>query len=289
MLPLFQKLPLIFDNYVNFHREELPCFIVPWHYHPEIEIMYIEKGCGTRFVGDHIESYKEGDVCIIGPNLPHEWRSSKFLSTNSACLCLFFRKELFDGVMINIPEFFNIKNLLERSQRGIKFTGVTRKLVAAFISESFTSSGVNRITNLIKLLDMMANTQDYELLASSGFTSSVHSSDFERLNKVLSFLLKNYNKQIKLEEVSALIGLTPTAFCRYFKVRTNKTFIQYLNDLRIGYAKRLLIEGKMKISTISVEVGFNNLSNFIEQFKRSVDMLPTEYQKEYGIKNKKIL
>ena len=114
-------------------------------------------------------------------------------------------------------------------------------------------------------------------------------SDFERFNKIYQYLVKNFNQPIKLEDVAGLVGLTPTAFCRYFKERTKKTFVQYLNDMRIGHAKRLLIEGKMKISTISMEVGFNNLSNFIDQFKKTVHMLPTEYQKEYGVKNKKAI
>lgn len=103
------------------------------------------------------------------------------------------------------------------------------------------------------------------------------------------FLVKNFNKPIKLEEVAAVAGLTPTAFCRYFKERTKKTFVQYLNDMRIGHAKKFLIEGKMKISTLSMEVGFNNLSNFIEQFKKSTNMLPSEYQEKYGVKKKKAI
>ena len=102
-------------------------------------------------------------------------------------------------------------------------------------------------------------------------------------------LVKNFNKPIKLEEVAAVAGLTPTAFCRYFKERTKKTFVQYLNDMRIGHAKKFLIEGKMKISTLSMEVGFNNLSNFIEQFKKSTNMLPSEYQEKYGVKKKKAI
>ena len=294
MKPLYQELPFSVENHINFYKEDLPHFIVPWHYHPEIEIMCIEKGNGTRFVGDHIESYSEGDVCIIGPQLPHEWRNHReyFENTSglrSTCLCVYFRKELFEGVMINLPEFAKIRELIERSRRGIKFTGAAREQLAGFIRNTFDGTGVTRITNLITLLEMMATAGEYELLASVGFTQSVNSSDFERFNKVYQYLVKNYHKSIKLEEVAGLVGLTPTAFCRYFKERTKKTFVQYLNDLRIGHAKRLLIEGKMKISTVSLEVGFNNLSNFIEQFKKTVHMLPNEYQRQYGVKNKKAL
>lgn len=294
MKPLYQELPFTVDNYINFYREDLPHFIVPWHYHPEIEIMCIEKGWGTRFVGDNIGGYEEGDVCIIGPQLPHEWRNDKeFLNVDSGlravCLCVYFRKELFEGILIRLPEMANIRELIERSRRGIKFTGQARNRIAQFIRKTFNGNGVERVTNLITLLEMMAETDEYELLASVGFTQSVNSSDFERFNKVYQHLVRNLNKSIKLEEVASLAGLTPTAFCRYFKGRTKKTFVQYLNDMRIGHAKKFLIEGKMKISTISMEVGFNNLSNFIEQFKRSTGMLPSEYQNRYGVKKQKAI
>ena len=105
----------------------------------------------------------------------------------------------------------------------------------------------------------------------------------------LRHMMKNFTKPIKLEEVASLVGLTPNAFCRYFRGRTKKTFVQYLNDIRIGHAKKLLIEGRMKISTLSMEAGFNNLSNFIEQFKRSTQMSPSEYQKKFGVKNRKVI
>lgn len=102
-------------------------------------------------------------------------------------------------------------------------------------------------------------------------------------------MMKNFRQPIRLEEVASLVGLTPNAFCRYFRERTQKTFVQYLNDIRIGHAKKLLIEGRMKISTLSMEAGFNNLSNFIELFKRSAHMSPSEYQKKFGVKNSKVI
>lgn len=294
MKPLYRELPFTVDNYINFYREDLPYFIVPWHYHPEVEIMCIEKGIGTRFVGDHIEGYSEGDVCMMGPQLPHEWRNDKeyqdtALGLRAICHCVYFRIELFSGVMIRLPEMARIRELIERSRRGIKFVGESREKIASYIRQTFNREGVERVTNLLTLLDMMATTEEYELLASVGFTQSVNSSDFERFNKIYQFLVRNFNKPIKLEEVAAIAGLTPTAFCRYFKERTKKTFVQYLNDMRIGHAKKFLIEGRMKISTISLEVGFNNLSNFIDQFKRATNMLPSEYQDKYGVKKRNVI
>lgn len=294
MKPLYQDLPFPIDSHIHYYIEDLPHFIVPWHYHPAIEIMYITRGIGTRFVGDCIELYEEGDVCMIGPNLPHEWRNDdayfdKESGLRATCICLFFKREIFDPNFIRLPEMNNIRDLIERSRRGLKFTGNSKLEITRFIRSSVNDVGVRKVTNLLTLLELMATSTEYELLASVGFTNSVNSEDFERFNKVYKFLVKNFATSIRLEEVSTLVGLTPTAFCRYFKERTKKTFVEYLNEMRIGYSKKLLLENKMKISTISGEVGFPNLSNFISQFKKVTGMSPSQFQKQFGVKAKQAI
>ena len=294
MKPLYQDLPFPIDSHIHYYIEDLPHFIVPWHYHPAIEIMYITRGIGTRFVGDCIEQYEEGDVCMIGPNLPHEWRNDdayfdKESGLRATCICLFFKREIFDPNFIRLPEMNNIRDLIERSRRGLKFTGNSKLEITRFIRSSGNAVGVRKVTNLLTLLELMATSTEYELLASVGFTNSVNSEDFERFNKVYKFLVKNFATSIRLEEVSTLVGLTPTAFCRYFKERTKKTFVEYLNEMRIGYSKKLLLENKMKISTISGEVGFPNLSNFISQFKKVTGMSPSQFQKQFGVKAKQAI
>ena len=294
MKPLYQDLPFPIDSHIHYYIEDLPHFIGPWHYHPAIEIMYITRGIGTRFVGDCIEQYEEGDVCMIGPNLPHEWRNDdayfdKESGLRATCICLFFKREIFDPNFIRLPEMNNIRDLIERSRRGLKFTGNSKLEITRFIRSSVNDVGVRKVTNLLTLLELMATSTEYELLASVGFTNSVNSEDFERFNKVYKFLVKNFATSIRLEEVSTLVGLTPTAFCRYFKERTKKTFVEYLNEMRIGYSKKLLLENKMKISTISGEVGFPNLSNFISQFKKVTGMSPSQFQKQFGVKAKQAI
>ena len=294
MKPLYQDLPFPIDSHIHYYIEDLPHFIVPWHYHPAIEIMYITRGIGTRFVGDCIEQYEEGDVWMIGPNLPHEWRNDdayfdKESGLRATCICLFFKREIFDPNFIRLPEMNNIRDLIERSRRGLKFTGKSKLEITRFIRSSVNDVGVRKVTNLLTLLELMATSTEYELLASVGFTNSVNSEDFERFNKVYKFLVKNFATSIRLEEVSTLVGLTPTAFCRYFKERTKKTFVEYLNEMRIGYSKKLLLENKMKISTISGEVGFPNLSNFISQFKKVTGMSPSQFQKQFGVKAKQAI
>ena len=210
MKPLYQYLPFPIDSHIHYYIEDLPHFIVPWHYHPAIEIMYITRGIGTRFVGDCIEQYEEGDVCMIGPNLPHEWRNDdayfdKESGLRATCICLFFKREIFDPNFIRLPEMNNIRDLIERSRRGLKFTGKSKLEITRFIRSSVNDVGVRKVTNLLTLLELMATSTEYELLASVGFTNSVNSEEFERFNKVYKFLVKNCATSIRLEEVSTLV------------------------------------------------------------------------------------
>lgn len=295
MKPLYQELPFPVNSHIHYYIEDLPHFIVPWHFHPAIEIMYITRGTGTRFVGDHIEGYVEGDVCLIGPRLPHEWRNDdiffdKGSDLRATCICLFFKREILEPNLIRLPEMNNIRNLIERSRRGVKFVGDTRSRIGEMIRNSASGTGIKKVMDLLSILETMAVSEEYEVLASVGFTESINAEDFDRFNKVYKYIVHNFTSpNVKLEDVAALVGLTPTAFCRYFKERTKKTFVEYLNDMRLGHAKKLLIEGKLKISVVSTASGFNNLSNFINQFKRSTNMLPSDYQKKHGVKSKNAL
>lgn len=294
MEPIYQELPFPDGSFIDFYKEEIPHFIVPWHNHQKIEIMHILSGTGTRFVGDHIGQYEAGDTCLMGPLLPHEWRSGEvhFLTENqilAACHCIFFQKEIFEKNLIHLPEMNEIRLLLERSQRGIRFVGESQEQIGRFIRQMTDAKGAAKITNLISLLELMATTDEYEFLASTGYTKADSSEDFDRFNKVYQYVMAHFNRPITLNEIASYIGLSPNAFCRYFMKRTKMTFIQYLNAVRIGHAKKLLIEGRLKISTVSVEAGFNNLSHFIEQFRRSTQLSPSEYQKTFGVTNRKIL
>lgn len=155
MKPLYQDLPFPIDSHIHYYIEDLPHFIVPWHYHPAIEIMYITRGIGTRFVGDCIEQYEEGDVCMIGPNLPHEWRNDdayfdKESGLRATCICLFFKREIFDPNFIRLPEMNNIRDLIERSRRGLKFTGKSKLEITRFIRSSVNDVGVRKVTNLLR-------------------------------------------------------------------------------------------------------------------------------------------
>jgi AraC-like DNA-binding protein len=284
MEEFFEKLSKDAEYCINCLDVDVPCLLVPWHFHPETEIMYIEKGTGSRFVGDHSESFGEGDIGLIGPNLPHVWRSDPIYKENipgltTHVLVLHFHDTIFKGPLAILPEMIGINQLLSESQYGIKFLGSAKESIEIQMKNLIKTTGLEKLVGLIKLLDFMSKTTEKKLLASTGYSKIRKSADFDRFDKAHRFMIDNFQENINLEKVSAIIGMTPTSFCRYFKKHTSKSFHTVLNEIRIGHACKLLIENKMNISGICFDSGFSNISNFNEQFKKIKGISPSQYVK----------
>jgi len=285
--PIFQQLAPTSSQSIIFLDEEIPHFTVPWHFHPEIEILYVLKSSGKSYIGDSINNFTEGELCIIGENVPHWWKSHDYFMTNNAslntkALVIQFRKDIFDSRFFQLSEMSKIKNLLERSRRGIVFSDDSREQLGKKIKYIFRLTGIKRITELIVLLDEMANTNEFRYLSSIGYSDIMKTFDFQRFNKVHEYIIKNFTGEIKLEQAAEAAHMCPTAFCRYFKKRTGKTFFAFLAEFRIGHACKLLQEENMTVARACIESGFNNMSHFNKQFKRIVHITPSEYQEAYS-------
>jgi AraC-like DNA-binding protein/mannose-6-phosphate isomerase-like protein (cupin superfamily) len=271
---------------VKVKQREMPHFTYPWHFHPEFEILYVIDGSGTRFVADNIEEFQSGDMALIGSTLPHFWRSDeKYMNSGGQLkvkyIVIQFPHDFLKDEIANYPEYHLIGNLLERASRGIWFPSEFTRKIANKIIKVAKSNGFERIILLQDLLQTLAKTNDYKLLAGELYQHEKHSFTNFRLIKVIQFLTTNYQRKIELENVAEIANLHPAAFCRFFKEKTGKSLSEYVNDMRIGYACRLIIEGKMSVSQISFESGFNNLSNFNRTFKRHTKFTPTEYYRKF--------
>lgn len=286
MKPFYQKLVTPPTQSVIIFDEEKPHFTVPWHFHPEIEILYVVKSSGTSYIGDCIKSFNAGDITIIGENVPHWWKSNiKYINgtinDGIKALIIQFNREIFGSDFLNTPEMNPIKELLEKSKRGIRFIGNSRSALGKQMLKIFRVKGIHRITQLILLLDMMANSSEYSYQSSLGYSKLLNSYDFYRFNKIHEYLVTNLAQPISLEDISSIVNMSPTALCRYFKKHTNKTLFAFLNEIRIGHACKLMIEENVAISNASYESGYNNLSHFNYQFKRIMKVTPTEYISAY--------
>lgn len=265
--------------------DDFPHFTYPWHFHSEFEIVYILKSSGKRFVADSVESFQEGDITLMGSNLPHFWKSEIQNDTENSnrvnAIVVQFHKDFFKDEINAYPEFHRISELLKRAARGIHFSKTSGEQIGKMLKRLLKVNGLERMIYFIKLLDMMARIENYRILASKAYLLEDHKELNNRLDKIMHFINTNYQRKITQEEVATKIGMTTAAFCRYFKEKTGKGFIYFVNEMRIGYACKLLIENHLSISQICFECGFNNISNFNRMFKRQTGYTPGEYQQQF--------
>ncbi len=265
--------------------DDFPHFTFPWHFHSEFEIVYVLKSSGKRFVADSVEPFHEGDISLMGSNLPHFWKNDEMDESNETthvnAIVVQFHKDLFREEINSYPEFHRIGELLKRAGQGIHFSTPSSEKIGRMLKRLLKLNGLDRMLYFIKLMDVMARTESYRILASTAYILEDHKELNNRLDKIMHFINTNYQRKITQREVAAKIGLTTAAFCRYFKEKTGKGFIFFVNEMRIGYACKLLIENHLSISQICFECGFNNISNFNRIFKRQTGCTPGGYQQQF--------
>lgn len=281
MRPQFMN--IIKEPYYSFSvtREVGPYYNNRWHYHPEIELIHFYKGHGTQFVGDNIQSFKSGDVLLVGANLPHYWRFDEKSDENSDVRIIHFNPNFLGVQYWELPENTHIKALLNKSKLGIQLNGSNKLHIATLIEQLLVASKSRRIILLLEILDIISSSKSNVNLASIGFKHDVVDDDNERMSAIYDFSIKNFKRTILLQEIAGVANISPNAFCRYFKSKTNKTFTQFLIELRVGHACKLIIENNLSIKQLCYESGFNNPASFHKYFKQVTRKSPTDYRKEF--------
>lgn len=284
MKPILRKINPALDYSFSIREDMGPYLYNHWHYHPEIELTLIRKGKGMRLVGDSVEPFSDGDLVILGGNLPHYWRSDPLYfealpNLGIEAVAIHFKEDFWGKQLLDLPEFKQIKELLLLSRRGIHIYGHTHKIVSAMMENILNAKGTERITMLISILQVIASSKEYDTLSGIGFAKSYELNQTDNINAIYNYTFDHFQNKITIEEVAAIANVSPHSFCRYFKTRTLKTYWQFLLEVRIGYACKLIIENDMSISQICYSCGFNNLSNFNRQFKSITQMTPSQYMK----------
>lgn len=261
---------------------QVPHMYNQWHYHREIELMYVIQGSGTRYVGESIQPFFPGDMVLVGSYVPHFWQNDDLyfqeLPEVQAELILVQFVDDFMGDAFALPEMIHITKLFERALHGLQFNGETRDQAADLLWSIARDNGKNKIIELIELLDLFAKSTDSRLLSDLSYHQKLPDQPSERIQHVCSYLVQNYKRPIALQEVASLINMTEKAFCRFFKKSTQKTLVQFINELRISHACKLLLTGEYSVGEICFESGFGNLSNFNRVFKQITGQTPKAYQ-----------
>lgn len=260
----------------------------PFHYHPELELVYIKEGYGNRIIGDKLDSFTAGDMVFLGSNLPHVWLNDEifykgFKYLRSKSIVVYFNKDVFSKGFYQLKESGKINDFFLRAGRGIKITGKTMQKVAEKMEMLVDMQGFDRIIGLMEILHILSTSKDIEYLANELYNGVILQSKPDRLSEVYSYISTNFFKDISLEHIAKVANLTPPAFCRLFKQRTNKHFIEYLNEVRISKACKYLLESNLNISEIAFNCGYKTLSNFNKIFKKSTGLSPKEYRQKAAL------
>ncbi len=287
MKPNFHKVLLQPENsYFSVRHDLKPNPMAVWHYHHEIELHYVVKGSGIRFIGDNIADFSSGEIILLGENLPHIWRCNEaFFDPNGnlevELIVAHFLPQCLGADFLHLPEAHLIPKLFDKAKKGMIIQGNDKELLAKLMNQSLLSTDLERLYILFSILKILAETNDYKAVASTNVFHYSDESDIGQLNRIYNYTLNNYNREISLEEIAAICHMSVSSFCRYFKLMTKKTYYSFLIEVRISHVCRLLAENLLSVEEISYNCGFNNISNFYRHFKRVKSITPFEYKRKH--------
>jgi AraC-like DNA-binding protein len=285
MKPIYyRKYSTPFDNSFFVHYAEVQHTYNQFHHHKEFEILYNIVNSGTRFVGDSIHRFTHGDLVLVGPYIPHYWHSdNQFFEgkLKAKVVLIQFEDNFLGDQFISRPEVKNIKELFVKADHGIHFMGNDAITIGTKIIQLPKETGWKKLLLMIEILCLMGEAKEYELLSSRGFTEASKYDSQERISKLFNFIVSNHNRDLKLKEAANFTNMNPSAFCRYLKKSTSRTFSEILNEIRIGFACKSMINTDKSISEIAFECGFMNIPYFNRQFKKIKGMSPLEYRKKH--------
>lgn len=277
-----QRLPQDFDKSFIVFEEVGHFFPCPWHYHPEYELVLVCRSTGRRMVGDHIGYFDEGDLVFMGPAIPHVWVNdlphSNQPTDHAAAVVIQFTDNFLGENFFNIPEMDDFKNFLRLSSRGMAIQGKCKKAITEIMQKMSPMNGIQRISALFSIFDLLTQCKEYELLASPTYANNIQVKCSDRFSKITDYIMRNFDRDIALPQIAEISNMGVTTFCNFFKEHYRMSFVEYLNTVRIGHACKLLSENDQNIVQVAYDCGFNNLANFNRQFKRLKNMTPSEYR-----------
>ena len=253
-----------------------------WHFHPEVQITLAIRSNGYRIVGDNIAPLRDGDLVLLGSEVPHVWQQDEVREGAVEAIVLRFTEDFLGREFLARPEMAGVVKLLHKARRGIEVHGKTRREVTERLQALPQATGLNRVIALLGVLDVLARSSDVKLLASAGFRPQLDASDQDRMGRILRHIQNHLTEEIARDDVARIASLSAGAFSRYFKSRTGKTLPEYVNELRIGRSCRFLVEGDAPVTEIALDCGYQNLANFNRWFRKVTGTVPRDYRTTFS-------
>lgn len=287
MKAALEHLPLEPEESFVVKSFEYHYFPTPWHFHPEYEIVLVTESTGKRFIGDSISDFAPGDLAFLGPNLPHLYRNDPYYyntvksdSRKAKSLVIHFLEKSLGDNFLSLPEAKNINNLFQKSEFGLEILGNTKSQCIEIFKEMLTLKGMSRWMKLLEILHLLSDSDELMPISQSHMIGK-NEAESDRMNGIFEYVLNNFKNEIKISDVAAFVNLSPNSFSRYFSQRTRKPFVNFVNEVRLNHATKLLQENTKSVTEICFECGFNNLSNFNRQFKSKYHINPLGYNKQF--------
>jgi len=275
--------PLTENDCFTFFSRIKKGFDFPLHYHDEFELNFIYNAAGTkRIVGDHVEVIDDLELVLVGSNLPHGWFTHQCQSKEIYEITIQFHRDLFDEKFLRRNQLSFIRTLLERANKGISFSPEIKQAFRPRLEQLIQKSGFDSVLELISILHDLSISRNMRTLSNRSFTSDQFSYNSRRIEKAFAFMQSSYDKDISLADVSKVVNMPEVSFSRFIKKRTGKTYVDSLNEIRLGHASRMLIDTTDTIAEVSYKCGFNNLSYFNRIFKKKNGCTPKEFRQNYS-------
>ncbi|MBC8054072.1 MAG: helix-turn-helix transcriptional regulator [Sphingobacteriaceae bacterium] len=283
MAPFLLKVPIALNQSFSIRTDVGICYRNEWHYHSEIEILYILKGNVSGRIGDTVYNIKTGDLFLLGSNLPHMIMAEEQdgQKDDFEAIVIHFSPAILSE-FLSLPENRSLVALLKKESLSLDIKGNARSIVVDLIKALLFAVNTQRLIYLLQILQAVSESKHDCTPISSASFKSTHAHEEHRLNKVFNYTVEHYLHEISLKEIAEVIHMTPHSFCRYFKSRTNKTYSQLLIEMRVNHACKLLKETELSIAEVSINSGYMNFSNFNRHFKELVSKTPMEYRKSYN-------
>jgi AraC-like DNA-binding protein len=286
MKPYYSRPTSEFDSCITIRKDVLNYFYNRWHYHDELELVYVMKSSGTQYTGDHIRQFVPGELTILGSMLPHNWVSDdEYYSDDNELMVeavvLHVKKCFIQNDFMKLPEMGGLLSLFRDARRGVLINDISPEIEGLLLMLP-ELKGTGKVLKLLELFYKLSELSNKTFLASNGYIENTNYKSNERLFKVYEFVANNYRRKISLQEIAAEVHMNPNAFCSYFKRRTAQSIFEYIIQMRLGYAKKLLIRNDLSIEQIAFKSGFISISLFNRQFKSHNLMTPMEYKRQYN-------
>jgi len=251
--------------------------------HVNFEIALLENCCGKRFIGDHIEDFEDSELVLLGSYLPHCWQYYRAMDPmiQPQAIVIHFFPDFLGKQLLEKPEAKDLNELFAKAAKGVLFSGQTVQRAKMVMQQMLFEKGLGRAALMLRLLDILARSTSAKILSSPYYNAVETSGEAQNINRVFDHIFRNFKEDIALQDVANIIPMSTAAFCRFFKQKTNRTLIDFVKEIRIGHAAKLLLEGKHNVTEACYDSGYNNISNFNKHFKEVKGLSPREFMKQY--------